>query len=316
MADRESPLDCAEPRPGLSLTFPAIAMNPATDPAAPAPSPDPAPARSPSAGWGVDPARIAAIAKNTFLEIVRARVLYLLGFYALVMVLALVLLPQIAAGNSAGKVLLDLGLGLVGLVGLVVVAFVGAGAIDREIEKRTIFLLVAKPLSRAEFLLGKHLGLVAVLAVLVAVMTAGTLLAMVAHNARAVSVFAFDLGSVVLSGVFAAIELSLLAAVALLFGSFTSSLLASLLTLAVYLMGHISRSLLTIGIQLDDPNIQRLTEGLYLVLPDLERLNLRNLAAYGILPDPATLAADAIYGLLYTAVLLCLTAFIFGRRQF
>jgi len=106
--------------------------------------------------------------------------------------------------------------------------------------------------------------------------------------------------------------------VAIVFGVFTSSLLATLMTFAVYLMGHLSQDLVAFGELSDNPAVQRLTNTLYLVLPDLERLNLRNAAAYGmeLLPTAAALWGHALYGVLYTALLLAVAILIFSRRQF
>ena len=101
-----------------------------------------------------------------------------------------------------------------------------------------------------------------------------------------------------------------------LFSVLTNGVLASGLTLAVYFMGHLSQDLLTIGVQLDTPWLRQLTEVLYLILPDLERLNLKNLAVYGLLPDPTTLGLNLLYGSGYTIAVLCLTTFLFARREF
>jgi ABC-type transport system involved in multi-copper enzyme maturation permease subunit len=114
------------------------------------------------------------------------------------------------------------------------------------------------------------------------------------------------------------LEAALLVAVAIVFGVFTSSLLATLLTFAVYLMGHLSQDIVAFGKLSDNPGVQRLTNTLYLVLPDLERLNLRNEAVYGmgLLPTAPELWGHGLYGLLYTALLLTVAIAIFSRRQF
>jgi ABC-type transport system involved in multi-copper enzyme maturation permease subunit len=110
----------------------------------------------------------------------------------------------------------------------------------------------------------------------------------------------------------------LLTAVALLFGVFTSSLLATLLTFAVYLMGHLTQDLVAFAQSSEKTGLQQVITLGYLVLPDLERLNLRNLAVYGLelLPDALTLLAHLAYGLVYSALLLLLATVVFSRRQF
>ncbi len=254
-------------------------------------------------------ARIWAIAANGFREVIRDRVLYLIGFFALALGIALRLLPEVAA-TTQDKIFLDLGLGAMGILGVIVSVFVGTGLINKEIEKRTVLVLIPKPLSRAEFIIGKHLGLSGVLAVLVVAMTAIYLLGL------RVSSIEYPVLSILVSVVYQFLELSLITAVALMFGVFTSSLLATLLTFGVYMMGHLSRDLVELSKLSENPGIERMTETLYLVIPDLSRLNLKNDAVYGVLPPFPELFLNGIYGLLYIVLLLAIAILIFWQREF
>ena len=253
--------------------------------------------------------RIWAIASNGFREVIRDRVLYIIGFFALLLVIALRLLPEVAA-TTENKILIDFGLGAIDLLGVIVAVFVGTGLINKEIEKRTVLVLIPKPLNRAEFIIGKHLGLVGVLAVLIVAMTLIYLILL------SFSKVEYPLGSILISTLYLFIELCLITAVALMFGVFTSSLLAALLTFGVYLMGNLSPDLLKFGNLSQNSSVQMLTQGLYLVLPDLSRLNLKNEAVYGLLPSPLTLLSNGLYGLFYTVLLLAIAILIFSRREF
>lgn len=253
--------------------------------------------------------RIWAIAANGFREVIRDRILYFIGFFALLLGIALRLLPSISIGTH-NKIFLDLGLGAIGLLGAIVAIFVGTGLINKEIEKRTVLVLIPKPISRAEFIIGKHLGLSAVLAVMVAVMT------VIYLGLLSFSQVSYPLGSVILSLVYLLIELVLLTAVAIAFGVFTSSILATLLSFGIYLMGHVSSDLLVLGTLSKNESVESITRIIYLVLPDLERLNLKNSAVYGLLPSTGTLLENALYGLVYTALLLVIAIFVFSRREF
>jgi len=124
------------------------------------------------------------------------------------------------------------------------------------------------------------------------------------------------LGSILLAALYLFFQLSLITAVAIGLGVFTSSVLATLLSFGVYLMGNFSQDLVELGRLSRNPGFQRLTQGLYL-LPDLSRLDLKNQAVYGseLLPNPLTLIANAGYGLLYT-VLVAIAILIFSRREF
>lgn len=253
--------------------------------------------------------RTFAIAANVFREVLRDRVLYLAGLFAVVIVVATLLLPEISAG-AEDKIILDVGLAAIDLIGLVVTVFVGAGLINREIEKRTALTLVAKPMHRSEFIVGKHIGLSTVLAVLTAIMT------VFYFGVLSLNQIEYPMVSIVTATSYLILQLCLIAAVAILFGVFTNSLIATILTFATYLMGHFSRDLVTLSQLTDSPGVQCLVKGIYLILPDLSRFNLKNDAVYDILPNTFTLLADAGYGLLYTTLLLTLAVWIFSYREF
>jgi ABC-type transport system involved in multi-copper enzyme maturation permease subunit len=257
----------------------------------------------------VNPSRIFTLASNVFWDVIRERVLYLTGFFAILLVAAQVLLREVSAGTEA-KMVVDVGIAAIGVLGLVVTVFVGTGLINKEIDKRTVLVLLSKPVSRSEFIIGKHIGLSAVLAVLIALMT-GIYLGVLSFYK-----IPYPLGSILVAVLYMFLELSLLTAVGILFGVFTSSLLATLLTFAVYVMGHLSRDLLQLGEISKNPAIKNVTQGIYLVIPDLARFDLKNEAVYGLLPDTEKLLVSAVYGLLYMALLLALANLIFWRREF
>lgn len=253
--------------------------------------------------------RVFTIAKNGFQEVIRDRILYFVGFFSLLLILAVKLIPEIAAGTHE-KILLDFGIGSIALLSVVVAIFVGTSLINKEIEKRTLLMLIPKPISRAELIVGKHLGLVAVLVVMVGIMMT-IYLGMMSFSA-----IPYPLVALVISAGYLLLELSLLVAVAILFGVFTSSILATLLSFGVYLMGHFSQDLVELGKLSKNESIETLTTSLYLVLPDLSRLDLKNEAVYGLLPNYTDLFGHALYGLLYTILLLIIAMIIFSQKEF
>ncbi|MEO0455343.1 MAG: ABC transporter permease subunit [Cyanobacteria bacterium P01_A01_bin.114] len=256
-------------------------------------------------------ARVFVIARNVFLEVIRDRILYLIALFSGLMVLAVVLLPEVAAGTE-DKIILDVGLAAINLLALVVAVFVGTGLINKEIEKKTVLVLISKPVSRVEFIFGKHLGLSAVMAVLIAALMA-VFLGILSFKG-----IPFPLGSLLIAVGFMFLEMTLLIAVAILFGVFTSSLLATLLTFAIYLVGHLSQDIVKLGKLAESESFQRIANNMYLVLPDLERLNFKNEAIYGItlLPDVGELLLNVLYAVVYTLLLLIISVGIFSRRQF
>ena len=253
--------------------------------------------------------RIIKIAKNVFWEAIRDRILYVIGFFALLMVAGVRLIPELSVGTE-DKIFLDFGLATISILGLIVTVFVGTGLVNKEIEKRTVYILVAKPLSRSELIVGKYIGLSSVLAILLIAMTIiyGLILSF--------SGISYPIGSILVTIIFMFVQLSLLTAVAILFGVFTSSLLATLFTFGIYLMGNLSRDLVKLGDLSDNPGIKKLMMGLYVVLPDLNRFDLKNDAVYGILPSISNSLTNLGYALLYTMLVLSITIAMFARREF
>lgn len=253
--------------------------------------------------------RILTIAKNVFSELIRQRVLYIILFYGIVLLVSFPFFKEISVGTE-NKIFVDFGLALMGIIGLLVIVFIGTSLINKEIEKRTILVLIAKPVTRTEFLLGKHLGLSAVLGLMLLAMSAIYFALLTLRQIQ------FPFGSILLAIVFLFFELCVLTAVALFFGSFTNTLLATFLTAAVYVMGHLSKDVLQLGEISKNTNIKNVTQALYLVLPDLGRLDLKNLAVYGILPGVSDLFLNGFYALGYVVLLLAFANLIFSRRQF
>jgi ABC-type transport system involved in multi-copper enzyme maturation permease subunit len=253
--------------------------------------------------------RIWAVASNVFREVMRDRIFFTIGFYALVMLAAWQLLPSLS-GAAQDKILTDFGVASANLLGVLVAIFIGTNLINKEIEKRTVFTLVTKPISSIEFILGKHLGLSAVLAILVAGIT------FIYLSVLSLAHISYPLGAMLLTAVFLFLELCLIAAAALLFGVFTSSILAILLTFSLYLVGHLSEGMVRLAGVTKNPGFQKLTDNLYLVLPDLSRLDLKNDAVYGVIPQPDVLLLNAGYAIIYTIALLLIATVIFSRRQF
>ncbi|MEL7474922.1 MAG: ABC transporter permease [Cyanobacteria bacterium J06555_12] len=253
--------------------------------------------------------RVWAIAHNVFREMVRDKILYLVLLFLAVMTGAVLLIPDIANGAEV-TVVLNIGLAGINILALLVAAFLGPNLINKEIEKRTMYLLVAKPISRAELLVGKHIGMSVLISVLLAIMTPIYL--------GGVAMLQTDLpfGSLVLAILFIFLEQVVILGAAIMFGVITSSLIATLLTLALYVMGHLSQTLLQFASNMDASATKTIMQGLFLILPNFTRLNLKNDAIYAQLPSPADMGFSALYSLCYATALLSIAVIVFSRRQF
>ena len=254
--------------------------------------------------------RVLIVAANTFREAVRDRVLYNLVFFALLMIAAAVVVGQISVAIE-NVVMVSLGLSAVSLIGLLIAIFTGVGLVAKEIDKRTLHAVLAKPLHRWEFLLGKFTGLVLTLAVNTAAMAAGLFLAMLVVKHSLVRG-----DTVVLVAVYLILlKLALVVALAMLFSCFTSPLLAILFTAGIYVAGLSVSQLRSLQTTHLDAQTQRLFSVISYVLPNFENFDVMGAAAHGR-TIPASLVLHAtLYAVLYSAIVLTAAAVIFSRKD-
>jgi ABC-type transport system involved in multi-copper enzyme maturation permease subunit len=255
--------------------------------------------------------RIAAIARNTFREAVRDRVLYNLVLFVVLLSVSAIFLGAASASQDA-KIIVDLGLGAMLLFGAFIAIFVGVGLVWKEIERRTLYAIFAKPVGRGEFLLGKYLGLCLTLAVNVLVMGAGVtlvLLYVVRGTTPLLAALWPTVGLIYL-------ELTVLTAVALLFSSFSSPVFSAFASLAVFVIGHFTADLKGFAALLDAAPARGLLLTLYYALPNLSTFSLITPAAHGQAPPADYLAASLAYAVAWDAALLAAAAWLFARRDF
>lgn len=252
---------------------------------------------------------VSVIARNAFREAVRDRVLYNLVLFVLLLTAAAVFLGELTAGNEA-RVITNLGLSATLVFGAFIAIFVGVGLVTKEIEKRTVYAIFAKPVGRGEFLVGKYLGLCLTLCANVFVMGVGltTALLFVGGNS-----LIFPAWSAVL---FIFFELAILTAVAILFSSFSSPALSALLTFFVFVIGHFSTALKELAESLGTASAQFFFNALYYFLPNLAHFSFITAAANGKTPSLIQAASAAGYAFVYVSILLAASVLIFSRRNF
>jgi ABC-type transport system involved in multi-copper enzyme maturation permease subunit len=258
-------------------------------------------------GWK----RIASIARNTFREAVRDRVLYNLVLFVLLLTGAAVFIGELSAGQER-KIIVDLGLSAMMLFGVFIAIFVGVGLVYKEIERRTVYAIFAKPVGRGEFLVGKYLGLCLTLLVNVVVMGTGVSLALL-YVSRGWDPLALSIWPAIL---LIYVELMILTGVALLFSCFTSPALSALLTFFVFIIGHFSADLKGLANSMGSTGARWLFRSLYYLLPNLANLSFITPAAHGQMPAAAHAAALVVYALVYITVMLAAATLIFSRRNF
>ena len=251
--------------------------------------------------------KVVSIALNTFRENLRDKLLYNLLVFALLMIGSSLLLMRLTLGEFH-RLLLDVGLGSINIFGVLIAIFVGIGLVSKEIDKKTIYTIVSKPVARYQFLVGKYLGLILTLFVNTLIMAAGLLLVLAAQDVPIESMLFKALGLIFL-------EFMVITAVALLCSTFTSATLSAIFTLATYVIGHLTADLKAFGEKMDE-GMRMVANGLYYVLPNLERFNLKGNVIHHNDVSGTDLLLIVAYGLTYVLFLLMSASIIFQRRDF
>jgi len=252
-----------------------------------------------------------AIARNTFREAVRDRVLYNLILFALLLIGSAIFIGELSAGQEA-KIVVDLGLSAMLLFGVFIAIFVGVGLVYKEIERRTLYAILSKPIGRGQFVLGKYLGLNLTLLVNVVVMGLGVMLALL-YTRRAWDPLAFKIWPAIL---LIYVELLIITAVAILFSSFSSPALSALLSFFIFVIGHFSNDLRGLSDTAASAPARWVFRALYYLLPNLSNFSVITTTAHGTIPNAVAIAGPVLYGLLYVGVIVTAAALIFRGRNF
>jgi ABC-type transport system involved in multi-copper enzyme maturation permease subunit len=253
---------------------------------------------------------ILTVAANTFREAVRDRVLYNLVVFALLMIAAAIFVGQISIGIEQ-SIIVSLGLTAISVIGLFIAVFIGVGLVSKEMDKRTLYALLAKPVERWQFLLGKFFGLVLTLAVNTAAMGIGLFLALwvVKHPLEKADLYVSVAVYLIL------LKLALIVALALLFSCFTTQFLAILFTAMLYVAGVFATGLRTMqGVNLA-PSTTAMLHGISYVLPNFENFNVMATVAHGGGVPGSMVFYATVYAVAYGAIVLATAAMVFSRRD-
>lgn len=261
------------------------------------------------------------IAVAVFRESVRDRVPYAMVVFAVLLMAASFLIGQMTAGQDM-KIIKDLGLAALAIFGLFIAVFIGIGLVSKEVEKKSVFGLLSKPVSRTQFILGKYAGLVMTLAVNLGVMTIAYYVVLYymyetasASQRAGWPAPAMDPRLLIAIGLIFA-ELMLVTALALFFSTFSSPLLATLLTLGLWIAGHFNSDLRNFGAVVDSAAAAAVARAVYYVLPNLAPFDVKAEVVHGIAAPARHVLYTLAYAAVYITTLLTAAVAIFRRRDF
>lgn len=261
--------------------------------------------------------RILTIARNTFRENIRDKILYNLILFALLMILSSFALGQLTLGHEK-RVIIDIGLSSISIFGTLIAIFIGIQLVYKELERRSIYALLSKPVERWEFMLGKYLGLLITLFVNVAIMTVGLIFTLLYHGGIALQGYLGLLPAVYLT----LFSLAVTTALALVFSTFSTPALSAVFTFFLWVIGHFNSDLLEFGKLSKSAAVGLICKILYYVLPNIANfkvLDSKNVIQSAAQYQPVDFEAvgwTSLYGVFYCGALLALAITIFSKRDF
>lgn len=256
------------------------------------------------------PAATLAIAATTVREAVRERLLHNLLIFAVLLVIGSLTISQLTVGEQF-RIIANMGTSATQVFGTLIAVFLGVGLVSREMDRRTCYPALARPVSRAGFVVGKYLGLLLVLALNVALMALATAAVLLAYRGSP----SFLDGAYAAAFGLTALQLAICGAFAVLFSTFTTATLASIYTLTLVGAGWLFGEVRYFWLSAKQTDLKQLVHLLDYLLPNMSLLDLKESVTYG---DPVTLGsvlARAAYGAGYAAVLVALAAVVFTRRD-
>jgi ABC-type transport system involved in multi-copper enzyme maturation permease subunit len=250
---------------------------------------------------------VLAIAGQTLTEARRNRVFYSVFLFGLVIVLNAVIFTEVTS-TTMDRVLKDTGLAAINIFALALTVFTGVGIVNREIDRKSIYTILAKPISRFGYILGKYLGLLAVIVITSTAMFLALLVVLKGYKT--------EIHAGIFLGFFGILlEVMVLGAIAVLCSSFTTSFVSAFICAALWVSGHLSTEFLRV-VRKSTPVRRVLGEFVYYVLPNLERFNFKYQATYDLMVSERALLTVVLFGLAYSAAALLAAVLIFSRRDF
>ena len=252
--------------------------------------------------------RIIAIARNTFRESVRNKILYTLLFFAVGMIAFAVLIASLALGDFT-KIVRSMGLTSINLIGVAIAIFVGTRLVVQEIEQRTIFTVLSKPVRRWEFVVGKFAGLAVLLFFEIALLGAAYIAVVWLANAN-------PNPSLVVALVGIYIECLVVVGISLFFSAFTSPVLAVGFVIGSWIIARLAASLRDLAAQSDSALVATLGKSIAGVIPNLQYLDFAHPAVHNLPLDPVFVVQSLLNGLGWALLFVAAACVVFERRAF
>jgi ABC-type transport system involved in multi-copper enzyme maturation permease subunit len=264
---------------------------------------------------------VGLVALAAYKETVRDRVPLMIVAFGVLLTSASYLISQMTAGQDI-KIIKDLGLAALSILGLLIAVFIGIGLVAKEVERKSIYSVLSKPVSREQYLVGKYLGLAMTLAVNLgamclayyAVLGYQQLFAPAGMQAAADAPPLDPRLMIAVVLIFA--ELMIVTAVALFFSTFSSPFLSAMLTFALWVAGHFNADLRNFEEVVNDPIAANVARALYYVLPNLTPFDVKAEVVHALPVATSHVLLTLAYAVVYVAAVLLAAIAVFRRRDF
>lgn len=253
--------------------------------------------------------RLSAITLNTFREAVRDRVLYNLILFVLLLVASAPLFGQISIGLER-LILVNVGLSSISLFGVIIAILVGIGLVSKEIDKKTLYTILSRPVRRWEFIFGKYCGLLLTLIVNTAFMALGLYLALLitAHSLKRADVL-------LLGAIYCIVlQFMIMVALTLFFSSFSTPIFSAIFAFALFVIGTFGEDLKNFAAMSHGPTQWLATAAAYLV-PNFASLNVISQVAHDQPVSGSLIGFNTLYAVVYSAAVTAAAVLVFERRN-
>ncbi|MFW6045148.1 MAG: ABC transporter permease [Planctomycetota bacterium] len=247
------------------------------------------------------------IAQGTLIRQLRNKVLYILILISFSFI-GMGSMYKVLSMGAEDKLMRDLGLAAITVIGMVVAVFIGANEVGKELREGTVDDLLAKPLGRDDFLLGKYLGTLCVAVINISILAAGF-----------AAIYFYHTGDVDLT-LFRAVllttfEVSILVSVSLFLTTFLPEAASAVITFLVFVGGHAAHMLPMISDSSEQLGVRMMANSLFYVIPNLHHFNLRAAVGQEVGIPWTYVGCTLLYGACYSGMLLSLAILIFRNRE-
>lgn len=251
---------------------------------------------------------VFSIAKATFKEGIRNKIFYNILVFGFLIILSSSVLNKMTVGDET-KIIKDLGLIAISIFGFLTILFLGTNHIYHEFEEKIVYTILIKPISRGQYLSGKYVGILFIIAIEIFSMFILMLFLLWTINGVICWILLKALYAIYL-------ELSLLTAIAVMLSTFMRPQLSIFMILAIYIIGHSTSELRMLMIEKGSGLIAKMVEITYYILPNFDNFDIKAQAVHNLQLMPFQLTYATLYGLFYSIIILLISNQIFKRREF